>query len=96
MDFICGLTKTPRKNDVIWVIINRLTKLIFVLSIKWGSLLKCLAREYVKEIIKLHGVPVSIVSDRDLWFTDHFQEILHEALGMKLHFSTVFHPQTDG
>ena len=55
-----------------------------------------LASLYVFEIIKLHGVLMSIVSDRDPCFTSHFWGSLQGALGTKLHFSTDFHPQTDG
>ena len=50
----------------------------------------------MNEIIRLHGVPVSIVLERNLRFTSHFWESLHKALGTKLNFSTAFHPQTDG
>ena len=51
---------------------------------------------YVKEIVRLHGTPVSIVSDRDPQFTSQFWPSLQRALGTRLHFSTGFHPQTDG
>ena len=55
-----------------------------------------LAELYVTQIVRLHGVPISIVSDRDPRFTSRFWKKLQEALGTKLHFSTAFHPQTDG
>ena len=55
-----------------------------------------LAKKYITVIVRLHGVPVSIVSDRDPRFTSRFWESLQKALGTKLHFSTAFHPQTDG
>ncbi|XP_037496023.1 uncharacterized protein LOC119370939 [Jatropha curcas] len=54
-----------------------------------------LAEIYVREIVRLHGVPSSIISDRDLRFTSKFWGKLQEALGTKLHFSTAFHPQTE-
>ena len=50
---------------------------------------------YVKEIVRLHGVPISIIFDRDTRFTSTFWEKLHSAMGTKLKFSTTFHPQTD-
>ena len=55
-----------------------------------------LAQLYVREIIKLHGTPFSIVSDRDPRFTSRFSPSLQNALRTRLHFSTAFHPQTDG
>jgi len=55
-----------------------------------------LAKLYVKEIVRLHGVPSSIVSDRDPLFTSHFWQSLQQALGTKLNFSTAYHPQPDG
>ncbi|CAL8169354.1 unnamed protein product [Prunus armeniaca] len=55
-----------------------------------------LAKLFVYEIVRLHGAPMSIVSDMDARFTSHFWKCLHEAMGTKLQFSTAFHPQTDG
>ena len=55
-----------------------------------------MAELYINEIVRLHGVPVSIVSNRDPRFTSRFWPKLQNALGSTLHFSTAFHPQTDG
>ena len=55
-----------------------------------------LAELYISEIVRLHGVPVSIISDRDPRFTSRFWDKLQKALGTQLHFSIAFHPQTDG
>ena len=55
-----------------------------------------LADLYVNEIVRLHGVPVLIVSDRDPWFTSRFWKELQSDFGTRLNFSTAFHPQTDG
>ncbi|KAA3486447.1 reverse transcriptase [Gossypium australe] len=55
-----------------------------------------LAKLYVAEIVRLHSVPVSIISDRDPRFTSRFWKALHQALGTRLDFSTAFHPQSDG
>ena len=96
MDFVMGLPKTVKGNNVVWVIVDRLTKSAHFLPIRWGSTLEQLAKKYMTEIVRLHGVPVSIVSDRDPRFTSRFWESLQKALGTKLHMSTAFHPQTDG
>ena len=76
--------------------INRLTKSAHFLPINVEDSLEKLAQLYVDEIVRLHGVPVSIVSDRDPRFTSRFWPSLQAALGTRLHFSTTFHPQMDG
>ena len=55
-----------------------------------------LAELYIGEIVRLHGVPISIVSDRDPRLTSRFWKRWQEALGTRLSFSTAFHPQTNG
>ncbi|KAL0448767.1 UNVERIFIED_CONTAM: Transposon Ty3-I Gag-Pol polyprotein [Sesamum latifolium] len=96
MDFVIGLPRTFRKHDVVWVIVDRLTKSAHFLPIYQNDSLDKLAELYISEIVRLHGIPTSIVFDRDPRFTSHFWGSLHKALGTKLHFSTAFHPQTDG
>ncbi|KAJ8753354.1 hypothetical protein K2173_019753 [Erythroxylum novogranatense] len=96
MDFFIGLPKTSRRHDAIWVIVDRLTKSAHFLTFKQTDSLHVLAKKYIDEIVRLHGVPDSIVSDRDPRFTSRFWGSLQEALGTKLNFSTTFHPQTDG
>ncbi|KAJ8754963.1 hypothetical protein K2173_015475 [Erythroxylum novogranatense] len=86
------LPRTSRKHDAIWVIMDRLTKSAHFLPIRQTDSLNVLAKKYIDEIIRLHGIPSSIVSDRDHRFTSRFWERLQEALGTKLHFSTAFHP----
>jgi hypothetical protein len=76
--------------------IDRLTKSDHFLPIKVTYRLDKLAELYVLEIVKLRGVPISIVSDRDPWFTSRFWDRLQSAMGTKLNFSTTYHPQTDG
>uniref|UniRef100_A0A2N9EF72 Integrase catalytic domain-containing protein n=1 Tax=Fagus sylvatica TaxID=28930 RepID=A0A2N9EF72_FAGSY len=96
MDFVTGFPRTPSGNDSIWVIVDRLTKSAHFLAIKVGLSLEKLAKLYVNEIVRLHGVPVTIVSDRDRRFVSQFWKKLHMAMGTNLNFSTAFHPQTDG
>ena len=96
MDFVVGLLRTRRGHNVIWVIVDRLTKSAHFLAIRRTDPLDRLADLYCREIIRLHGVPLSIISDRDPRFTSRFWQSLQEALGTQLRFSTAFHPQTDG
>lgn len=96
MDFVTGLPRSTKKNDAVWVIVDRLTKSAHFLPFRMGQTTEQLAKMYMKEIVRLHGVPVSIVSDRDTRFTSHFWKSLQECLGTQLKFSTAYHPQTDG
>ena len=96
MDFVTSLPRTQRQHDAIWVIVDRLTKSAHFLPVNVGDSLEKLSQLYVDEIVRLHGVPVSIVSDRDPRFTSRFWPSLQTDLGTRLHFSTTFHPQTDG
>ena len=95
MDFISGFPLTQRKYDAIWVIVDRLTKSAHFLPIRLDYSLDRLLDLYVNEIVRLHGIPVSIVSDRDPWFTSRFCKELQSTFAMRLNFSTAFHPQTD-
>ncbi|CAL1400329.1 unnamed protein product [Linum trigynum] len=95
MDFVYGLPSS-RGKDAVWVIVDRLTKSAHFLPIRWKPSLETLSQLYIKEIVRLHGVPISIVSDRDPSFTSRFWQSLHDALGTKLHFTSAYHPQTDG
>ncbi|GKV02557.1 hypothetical protein SLEP1_g14986 [Rubroshorea leprosula] len=96
MDFVTGLPRTLKGNDSIWVIVDRLTKSAHFLPYQTGTSIEKLANMYMEEIVKLHGIPVSIVSDRDTRFLSHFWTSLQQALGTQLNFSMAFHPQIDG
>ena len=96
MDFVVGLPRTQQGHDAIWVIVDRLTKSAHFLPVKVSYSLNKLVEVYIREVVRLHGVPFSIVSDRDPRFTSRFWPSLQHALGTKLRFSTTFHPQTDG
>ena len=72
MDFVVGLPKTTKVHDVIWVVVDRLTKSAHFISIKTTFSLEQLADLYVQEIVHLHGVPKSIISDSDARFTSKF------------------------
>ncbi|TYJ96573.1 retrotransposon protein, putative, Ty3-gypsy subclass [Cucumis melo var. makuwa] len=93
MDFLFGLPRTSRGYDGIWVIVDRLTKTTRFIQIKVMSTLDQVAKSYVNRIVSQHGVPVSIVSDRDPRFTFKFWPSVQKAMGTKLKFSTAFHPR---
>ncbi|GJW54110.1 putative reverse transcriptase domain-containing protein [Tanacetum coccineum] len=96
IDFITKLPKTADGFDSIWVIVDRLTKSAHFLPMKETDSIEKLTRLYMKEIVARHGIPVSIISDRDSHFTSRVWQSLHKALGTQLDLSTAYHPQTDG
>ncbi|GKC22755.1 putative reverse transcriptase domain-containing protein [Tanacetum coccineum] len=96
MDFVFGLLRTPSGYDTIWVIVDRLTKSAHFLPMKKTDSMEKLTQQYVKEIICRHGVPVSIISDRDSRFASGFWRSLQKALGTDVNMSTTYHPKTDG
>ena len=81
MDFVSGLPLTPTKKDSVWVVVDRLTKSAHFIPVRTDYSLQKLAKLYVAEVVRLHGVPVSIISDRDPRFTSRFWKKLQVALG---------------
>ena len=75
MDFMTHFPWTQQKHDAVWVILDKLTKSAHFLAVRMTFALERLCRLYIREIVRLHGVPVSIVSDRDPWFTTHFGRV---------------------
>ncbi|GJW62111.1 putative nucleotidyltransferase, ribonuclease H [Tanacetum coccineum] len=96
MDFITKLPRTRNGHDAIWVVVDRLTKSAHFLAIREDYSTEKLARLYTDEIVARHGVPVSIISDRDARFTSRLWQTFQKALGTRLDMSTAYHPQTDG
>ncbi|KAI5385795.1 hypothetical protein KIW84_072414 [Lathyrus oleraceus] len=95
MDFVSGLPRTSKIFEAIWIIVDRLTKSAHFIPIRMDYPLERLAELYIEKIVSLHGIPSSIVSDRDPRFTSKFWEGLQRALGTKLRLSSAYHPQTD-
>nr|GFC68659.1 putative nucleotidyltransferase, ribonuclease H [Tanacetum cinerariifolium] len=91
-----NLPTTQKRHDMIWVMVDRLTKSAHFLPIQKNYSISKLAEIFRQEIVRLHGTPTSIVSDRDPRFTSRFLKGLQKAWGTRLKFSTSFHPQTDG
>ena len=79
MAFVVGLLVTGRKHDWVWVVVDRLTKSAHFLLVRTDYSLDKLAKLYIKEIVRLHGIPVSIISDRDPRFTSRFWGKLQEV-----------------
>ncbi|GJQ89497.1 ty3-gypsy retrotransposon protein [Tanacetum coccineum] len=96
IDFITKLPRTSSGHDTIWVIVDRLTKSAYFIPMREDYKMERLARLYLNEIVARHGVPISIISDRDSRFTSGFWQSMQEALGTRLDMSTAYHPQTDG
>ncbi|GKC97356.1 putative reverse transcriptase domain-containing protein, partial [Tanacetum coccineum] len=80
MDFVTKLPKKTFGQDTIWVIVDQLTKSIHFLPMKKTNLMEKLTRQYLKEVVSRHGVPVLIISDQDSKFTSHFWQSLNKAL----------------
>ncbi|GJS81037.1 putative reverse transcriptase domain-containing protein [Tanacetum coccineum] len=96
MDFITKLPKSSQGFDTIWVIVDRLTKSAHFLPIRENDPLDKLARLYLNRIVARHGIPASIIYDRDGRFTSNFWKSFQKALGTDISMSTAYHPETDG
>ncbi|GJX85349.1 putative reverse transcriptase domain-containing protein, partial [Tanacetum coccineum] len=95
MDFVTKLPKTSTGQDTIWVIVDHLTKPVHFLPMRENDSMEKLTRQYLKEVVTRHGVPILIISDRDGRFISQFWQSLQKALGTQLDMSMTYHPQTD-
>ncbi|CAJ2637385.1 unnamed protein product [Trifolium pratense] len=95
MDFIGGLPKV-QGVDTIMVVVDRLTKYAHFLPVKHPYTAKDIAELFIKEIVRLHGFPSSIVSDRDKVFLSSFWAEVFKQAGTRLKYSSAYHPQSDG
>jgi transposase InsO family protein len=96
MDFITGLPRTNKQHDSIMVVVDKLTKVAHFVPVKTTHTAANIAEIFMKEIARLHGIPRTIVSDRDTKFTSNLWRGLFKGFGTNLNFSTTYHPQTDG
>jgi transposase InsO family protein len=96
MDFIVGLPLMARRHDSIFVVVNTLRKSAHFIPMHTTYQAPDIARVFISEIVRLHGVPKRIISNRGSVFTGRFWMSFQEALGTQLNFSTAYHPETDG
>jgi hypothetical protein len=92
MDFIVGLPPTVKNHNSIWVIVDRLTKSAHFIPVRVDYRPTDYTELYFNQIVRLHGIPRTIVSDRGPQFTARFLEHLHHLLGTKLVRSSAYHP----
>ena len=90
MDLVAHFPGTSRKHDAVWVIVDRLTKSAHFLAMRMTFTLEEFCRLYIREIVRLHGVPVSIVSNRDPRFIAQFWKSFQKVMGTQLSMSTAF------
>ena len=95
IDFMVGLPKSEGYTKI-WVIVDRFSKMPHCIPQKTEERIKKLALTFVKEIWRLHGLPESIVSDRNTRFMTKFWKSLMQLLQVKLNMSTAFHPESNG
>ena len=96
MNFLVGLPRTQKQYDSILVVVDRLTKSAYFISVKSSYSVEDNARIFIDDIVCIHGIPLSIICDRGAQLTSTFSRLFKRGLGAKVKRSTSFHLQTDG
>ena len=96
IDFVSGLPRTQKGNDSIFVVVDRFSKMVHFITCKKIADAVNVVQLYFREVYHLHGLPLSIVSDRNTRFLSHFWRCLWRLSGIKLDFNSAYHPQIDG
>ena len=96
MDFITALSKVTGNFDSIFVVTDKLTKIIHLIPTRTTASASDIAQLFVKEIVRLHGIPARIISDRDAKFTSKLWTAMFQSIGTRLNLSSAYHPETDG
>ena len=96
MDFITKLPRTRRQHDVIMVVVDKLTKAAHFIPLKTTHKETNVVDIYMREVARLHGIPKTIVSDRDPKFTSKFWKGLFKGFRTNLNFIIAYHPDSDG
>ena len=96
MNFVLGLPRIQKGNDSIFVVVDRFSKMVHFIACKKIADAANVAQLYFREVYHLHGLPLSIVFDRDTRFLNYFWRCLWRLPSTKLDFSSAYHPQIDG
>ena len=96
MDFIVGFPLTSLRHNAMLVVVDKLTKSSHFIPVRDTYDVTNVAKVFINEIVRLHGVPKKMISDRDPKFTSRFWTSMQSALGTQLNLSSAYHPETDG